>query len=399
MGCPSIGILGQNLTFSLQAATTPTGNVSYAVYEDATTTEILTGNMTVDFGSKVGFCLATIACTTANGFERYKSYTIRITGTVAGVAMAKGDFAFLCLGGEDIVTATTGALTSSANFKSYAGITSSDDDTLIGYLISRATSAIEGYCDRTLRSSSYRERYNGDGTNTLLLREYPVTAITLLGTTVTDAIKITNSSTDAWNARITVTDTAITLIIDGGANAGTDSLTLASYTLTTLITAINALSKGWSASLIVSTYGIYDADEILPCSGLQCTPNLSREVYLKVPDDLEYDFVIEGQTASPYKGNNGTVYLSQGWADNWLGEGGNARHQNITIRYTAGYETTPADLEQICIDLVNIYYRGRVADLSLKAESLGDHSKTFADDARDLPAHIAKRLAPYKRHR
>jgi hypothetical protein len=72
------------------------------------------------------------------------------------------------------------------------------------------------------------------------------------------------------------------------------------------------------------------------------------------------------------------------------------------VRYTAGYVTTPADLEQICIDLVNTYLKSRTYDSSIKSEKLGDHSITFATEsggggARDIPSHIAKRLAPYKK--
>lgn len=387
MGCPAQVILGQNLTFSINAVvggvpTTPTGNVSYAVYEDTTTAEILTGTMTKDFDSKTGFCLKQIECTTANGFERYKTYTIRITGTVSAVSLAKS-YGFLCLGIEDTVTATTGALTSTANFKSYAGITHTDDDTLIGYLVSRATSAIERYCDRTLRSASYREQYDGDGTTELLLKEYPITAVNLLSVGRTDMVRLTNTNSDAYTARATVDVTNMTLYVDGGTNDGNDELTLANYTLTELVAAINALGTGWTAALQSSTYGVWEADELLPVMGLEC---LDSYAYVQCPDEPESDYQIYA--------NRGIVYLPTRFS---------AGHNNITVRYTAGYSTTPADLEQICIDLVNVYYLSRKTDSTVKEERLSDHKKVYANEggggARDIPAHIAKRLAPYMRQR
>ena len=74
MSCPTECVLGQNLVFSVNCkgadgtATTPTGNVSYSLYEDETTTEILSGTMTVDFDSKTGFCTEQVGCTAAFRF-------------------------------------------------------------------------------------------------------------------------------------------------------------------------------------------------------------------------------------------------------------------------------------------------------------------------------------------
>ena len=104
-GCPTIGILGQNLTFNIQVATTPTGDVTYDVYSDITATPILSGTMTKDFNSKAGFCVAQIAVTTANGFATFNTYTIRIAYTVASVALSSV-YSFLCLGNE-VSAATT----------------------------------------------------------------------------------------------------------------------------------------------------------------------------------------------------------------------------------------------------------------------------------------------------
>ncbi len=384
MGCPSQCILGENLTFTIQVVNASgdvanaTGSPAYSVYEDETSTSILSGSMS-QLSAQTGFYSEQIACTTANGFETYKSYTVRITATVSGVSVGTA-YTFLCLGTEDAPQATTGALTSVANFKSYIGLTSSDDDTLIGYLISRATDAIERYCNRTLRSADYREYYNGTGERELLLKEYPVTAVSALSIGRANALSITNSNSDAWQARVTITSTEMTLYIDGGSNAGDDTLTLSSYTVSTIVDAIIALGKGWNASVVTSDYAVYDADELLPAFGLNC---LDRQVYAQAPIWTPHDFTVTPEL--------GTIALSCEIFTSGI--------QNIVIRYTAGYVVTPADLEQICIDLTNIYYTGRKHDLSLKAERLADHRIEFSQDARDLPSHITIRLAPYKKNK
>lgn len=388
MGCPSIAILGKDLTFTVNTITTTgapataTGNVTYAIYEETTTTEILTGNMTKDFDGVTGYCLKQIDVTSANGFEEYKTYSIRIAATVATISLAKS-YNFVCLGAESLPSSTSGALTSTSNFKEYAGITHTDDDTLIGKLISRATSAIERYCDKTLRSTVYREFYDGDGTSELLLKEYPVSVVTLLSTSRQDAIRLINVNSDAYNAYVTVDTTSMYLVVQGGTNAGTDTLTLADYTVTELVAAINALGTGWTSYNDNTSLGVWESAEILPCDGLEC---LDSNAYVQIPYEPIYNFRL-------YE-NRGMLYYSGGFP---LG------HQNIIVKYTAGYATTPADLEQICIDLMNTYYLSRKTDSTVKSEKLGDHSIAYSDEggggARDIPQHIAKRLAPYMKWR
>lgn len=93
MGCQGSVYLGDNLTFSICTHDADTGTLTdasaapaYRVYEDETATAILTGTMAVlDTGNTTGFYTELIACTTANGFEIGKSYTVYIEATVDGI--------------------------------------------------------------------------------------------------------------------------------------------------------------------------------------------------------------------------------------------------------------------------------------------------------------------------
>ena len=240
MGCPTQAILDLNLTFTVQClnsngiATDATGNVSYSVYEDETGTAIATGTMAkLDDAGTAGFYSEQIATSTANGYERYKSYTIRVTATVATVAIAKS-YTFMVVGGSDTVTSTQGALTTTANVKAYCGITGTADDTLIAALINRATDAIEEYCGRVLTEDTYREIYDGDGTTDLFTGEYPVNSVQLLSIGRDDAFTVKNTSSDAYNAYVQINATIMTLVVQGGGNDGSDSITLASVSPATL---------------------------------------------------------------------------------------------------------------------------------------------------------------------
>jgi uncharacterized phiE125 gp8 family phage protein len=68
--------------------------------------------------------------------------------------------------------------------------------------------------------------------------------------------------------------------------------------------------------------------------------------------------------------------------------------QNVAVCYTAGYTTTPADIEQAVIELVATRYKER--------ERIGLHSKGLAGETitylvRDLPDDVKTILNPYRK--
>lgn len=84
------------ITFAVTTHTASTGAVTdadsvptYRVYEDETTTPLLTGSMAkLDDANTTGFYSEQITLSAANGFENGKSYNIYITATVATIAAA-----------------------------------------------------------------------------------------------------------------------------------------------------------------------------------------------------------------------------------------------------------------------------------------------------------------------
>ena len=93
MGCPSVAKLESNLTFSVnthhpttEAATDADALPTYRVYEDETSTPILTGTMAkLDDAGTLGFYSATLACLSSLGYEDGKTYTIYVPTIVTGV--------------------------------------------------------------------------------------------------------------------------------------------------------------------------------------------------------------------------------------------------------------------------------------------------------------------------
>ena len=70
------------------------------------------------------------------------------------------------------------ALISTSEYKAYAGISGTGDDTAIGVYVNIANAWIARMCGRTFESATYTEYYDGDGTDTLVLKNTPITSIT-----------------------------------------------------------------------------------------------------------------------------------------------------------------------------------------------------------------------------
>jgi len=65
-----------------------------------------------------------------------------------------------------------------AQVKEIRGITTTTDDTLLTNLINRVDKAVRLICSRDFESLSYTDYYDGNGNTELMLKQFPVTAIT-----------------------------------------------------------------------------------------------------------------------------------------------------------------------------------------------------------------------------
>jgi hypothetical protein len=74
------------------------------------------------------------------------------------------------------------ALTTTARYKTWAGIVGSAQDTVLGYILDGVSAEVRRWCDRNLtngfESVSRTERYDGTGEQTINLVEWPVTTVT-----------------------------------------------------------------------------------------------------------------------------------------------------------------------------------------------------------------------------
>lgn len=70
------------------------------------------------------------------------------------------------------------AIVTSANYKSFKGITVTTWDAQLAVIIPAAQALAERYCNRVFDSANYTEYHDGDRSDALVLRNGPVTALT-----------------------------------------------------------------------------------------------------------------------------------------------------------------------------------------------------------------------------
>lgn len=254
------------------------------------------------------------------------------------------------------------ALTTVAFARQYLNLPSTNEDNqVLEFEINLVSAAMEHYCDRTFHSTVYSaERYDGDGTTRILLRNYPVTAIGRIAIGTQSPILVVNTSTDAAYATISVSTTGMTLTIVGGANAGTDTLTFAAFpTLGVLDDAVTALGKNW-AGTTSTAYTSTPSTQLLVSMGQDC---MNASAVLEIPYQPIADYNVMAA--------RGEVYYSMGFTPGV---------QNVIIDYTAGYAAgaIPMDLQLACLQILAVVYRNGRKDPTLRSERIGDYSYTNA---------------------
>ena len=243
----------------------------------------------------------------------------------------------------------TYALTSLANLKSYLGITSSSDDTILEKSIDRASDIAERYMGRKILSRAYVEWRDTYGQERIRLYQYPASIIRFVGIGYNAAITVGATNPLDPAVSVTVSDSAV--ILYRQVAAGTDTtttLTFSTYPTTALMaTAINA-TTGFSGSVVLDLPSRY----IRRMSGRTLR---NATVNLEAPDQAMEDYLADLDTGVVY-GRQLTGYRS------------------VLIDYTAGYATTPDDIEQAVLMIAASLFQGRKRDPNIASESLGGYS-------------------------
>jgi phage gp36-like protein len=283
----------------------------------------------------------------------------------------------------------TYALISLQELKDHLGITVSTDDTVLERAIDRATSRIESFCGRLIKSRAHQEWYGGNSVRAIRLKQWPVTVVAGVYTGIRTAF--TFASTTSSDIRVTI---SITQEFDGVSTAGatinrttsagsttTSTLSFTTYPdVDSLVAAINALT------------GV-QATTVFNCPTLNLHPRGGG-------DALSGTVNVTAATVGAeyvYEGDTGVLHIQSDafpLNDTYLARFPSA-YQSVFVRYTAGYATVPDDMKQACCEVASMLYQSRKADRSILSESLGDYSYTRAG-ASEVNAMLADLLRDYR---
>jgi hypothetical protein len=288
----------------------------------------------------------------------------------------------------------------------------SNQDTLLGTLITAASEVIQRYCKRDFVSTGYDELYSGNGDRKLMLRQYPIASVQSVRYRPVTVLKITNTVPANVQARVSVTNTGLTLVrVNAGVKTTDTSVTFSgNVTLTAVAAAVNALGNGWSAQVVgdATNYGSWpSADLFWPptfpsqISGqvgsggqgaLQCVAGSFAELKMHTYELAGYQWDARGWLlrAIPYTDPELLHPEDLVWP---------VGINNLRVQYTAGYSTIPEAVQAACAKWVALLYFECSRDPGLTNQLTGAGAASgWKGVGGTPPDHVTALLKPYKRH-
>ncbi|HEY5209901.1 MAG TPA: hypothetical protein VIJ42_10705 [Stellaceae bacterium] len=121
----------------------------------------------------------------------------------------------------------------------------------------------------------------------------------------------------------------------------------------------------------------------------------ARLVFANAPVTAVASVTVDGRDVPPAGGTHGHGYLFDPSMLYLRGHRLSDGVQNVVVSYTAGYDATPPDIEQACIELVVLRYKER--------DRIGQVSKNLAGEIvafsqKDMPADVATLIGQYRRN-
>jgi hypothetical protein len=310
--------------------------------------------------------------------------------------------------------ATKDLITLSRAYQALQGV--SNQDSLLGTLITAYSEAIEKYCRRRFVSTTYDELYDGNAERRLLLRQYPIQSIQAVRYRPVTVLKVTNTDVTNVQARVTVLSTGLQLVSvkSGVKTTVTSGLTFAgNATLTALAAAVVAVGNSWSAQVVgdSTNYGSWpSADLYVPASygdtlegsgtldsqgALQCVAGSFAELKMHTYELQGYQWDARGWLLRAIPYTDPELLHPE---DLIFPVGVN----NFRVQYTAGYTTIPEAVQEACARWVayGYYLCQRDPALLHQVPSSGTTSgwAPAVSGRAQPPADVRTLLAPYRRH-
>lgn len=262
-------------------------------------------------------------------------------------------------------------LTTTARFKTYAGISGSGQDALVDALLPQVSEQIAQYLRRDLEATTYRSWLDGTGGPLLRLTQWPILTMYQMSIGAQTVGRIWREADTA--SRATVSFDGATLLLAAISTAGVDSLeeiAVASYkTLSSLETTVEAKTS-WMMELDSSDYGQEPSLQMNPIRAQAAL--FPDRADIQIPNDPEPVQVSSEDTID--RPDGGLFPIGIG---------------NVFVWYKAGYTlptddsagTLPAGLELIVQQILMDVMGSVSKNSNLQSESLGDYSYSLRSGA------------------
>jgi hypothetical protein len=303
--------------------------------------------------------------------------------------------------------------------------------TALPNLITAASQVIERYCARFFLAANYDEiriphpgQWDRNEPDIVSLRYPPIQTVSRVSGGRTTALTISNTDTST-NQRATVEpvltgDPDVQLTVTGivlkrvhSGTLDTQTLTFGNYaTVQDLASAVTALSSGWMAvvasnaakfATVSPYYGF--AELVMPTGPQGALAGQSSGARLDVFStdwqtwdvDNSTGVLYLGQSDGITQGGPGSPYL---WPNSFdAGQASGSFRPPVRVTYNAGFTTVPLAVQQACVEVVKAMFDRLPKDVTLTAESIGDHSvsEVAASALEAIPMAARQTLAMYRR--
>ncbi len=265
-------------------------------------------------------------------------------------------------------------LVSLADLKSWLNVAGTDDDILLARLITQISRAIFNVIDRpAILPSAYTETYDGGGDASIVLRQWPVTAVT---SCIVDGVAIPPSAPLAGG-----TSAQFGYVLDSADTAPPGAMQRLSLRGLLFTCGIQNVTISYGAG-----YQITNETVVIPAtppysvSARAPYGNWASDAGVVSSNGVSLTVVTGTPAAGQYAVVNGVYSFAQ-------------PNAGSTVLLTYGY--VPADLASCCMDWAaeRYAYRSRIGQHS---KSLGGQ-ETMAFIVKDIPDFVVSALSSYRR--
>lgn len=260
--------------------------------------------------------------------------------------------------------------------------TAADNDT-IDAMIAGYSAGFTKYLGREIQAAGYDDLLSGDLQPWLFLAAMPILSVSRVASGSEAAITIKNTS---WptntRATVQVLATGLRLVrVASGTTTVDETVTWSSNTtLNAVVTAVNALGNGWSATLALdSNWGTWASEDLRPIQGA-----------LNVANSAEADLLLFTEEYSDYDVDEkiGALYRADGWPRG---------NKNVRAVYSAGFEDVPEDMQEACAIMVSgAYWQTKRDPMSMSTKTADFTYNAGGTFQLPWPANVLRMLAPYK---